>query len=325
MKILKRILIAVGALVLLLAGVVVTKFYLLAPRYRAAAEMHATSTPETIERGRYLVHHVAGCVGCHSESDVSAPGDPPIAGKELQGRHFDMPGFPGDVRGPNLTPDPETGLGQWTDGEIVRAMREGVSRDGRPLFGMMPFRALSETLTDEDALAIVAYLRSLPPVHSEVGHTTLRFPISMLSRTGPRPLEKPLAAVPTDPLEHGRWLMRIGNCASCHDSHDSMHEPIPGRRLAGGDPFPMPDGSHVYAANISSDPGTGIGAYSDEDLDRVLTTGVNKAGRPLYFMPFTLYRGLTPEDRKALILALRQEAAVMNVVPQRAASVAQTQ
>jgi cytochrome c553 len=283
-------------------------------------ELHAPKTPEAVERGRYLANSIAMCVACHSECDEGQPGDPVTPGGELQGRLFPMKGFPGVVRAPNLTPDLQGGLGAWTDGEIVRAMREGVSRDGRPLFPMMPYRMFAETLSDDDALAIVAYLRAQRPSPRNIGHTELRFPISMLVRTAPEPLTAPPAAEPQEELARGRWLLKVGNCHSCHDTHDGRHEPLPGRALAGGDAFPMPDGSTIYAANISSDAATGVGAYSEEDLEHALSEGVSKAGRPLYFMPFTMFRNLTAEDRHALIRALRQERAVLNAVPARAAA-----
>ena len=73
------------------------------------------------------------------------PGDPPVEGKLGAGRDFgDLPGFPGHLRAPNLTPDKETGIGNFTDGEILRAMREGIGRDGRALFPQMPFQTYAQ-------------------------------------------------------------------------------------------------------------------------------------------------------------------------------------
>lgn len=314
MKWLKRALLAFVALVLVLVGGVLVRFYLLAPKYRPAQEVTAPSTPEAIERGRYLANSVVLCMSCHSQADESLPGDPMVAGRLGSGRVLPLPGFPGHVRAHNLTPDKETGLGQWTDGEILRAMREGVGRDGHPLFPMMPFATLGRNLSDDDALAIIAYLRSIPPIHNDPGATELDFPISMLVRAGPAVVEKGAPAAPIDPLKRGQWLLTVANCGSCHDSHDGQHEPIPGRHFAGGDPFPIPGGGMLYAANITSDPATGIGAYSDDDLMRVLREGINKGGRPLKYMPFPWYREMSEDDRKALILALRSVPPVSNMV-----------
>jgi hypothetical protein len=227
-----------------------------------------------------------------------------------------MPGFPGMIRSRNLTPDKETGLASWTDGEIVRAMREGVSRDGRPLFPMMPYRTFAEALSDEDALDIVAYLRTLKPVNNNPPPTQINFPVSMFIRGVPQPLEKspPPAPPESDVMARGNWLLKAANCGHCHDSVDDHREPIPGGHLGGGAPFPFAKGT-VYAANITSDKETGIGSYSDEDISKALNTGIAKNGRSLYIMPWEYFKGMTPGDQKALITALRLVPPVKNIVP----------
>ena len=155
---LKKIVGGTLTVVLLLVLALVAKFYLLSPRMRPALDLKASQTPEAFLRGRYLVDNVAGCLGCHSQIDEAVSGEPPVPGRLGSGRDFgSMPGFPGHIRAPNLTPDPDTGIGKWSDGELVRAIREGVSRDGRPLFPMMPYGTYGKTLNDEDALAVVSY------------------------------------------------------------------------------------------------------------------------------------------------------------------------
>ena len=96
---------------------------------------------------------------------------------------------------PNITPDPETGIGRWTDGEVARAIREGVSRDGRPLFPLMNYPAYRD-LTDSDVLSIVAYLRTRKPVRRDNGRTDLDFPVGMMIRTVPKPLDNAPAGLP---------------------------------------------------------------------------------------------------------------------------------
>lgn len=318
----KRILLRVaavvlGLLVLAVAGLVV-KFYVLSPRSRPAPEMKASATPAAVERGRYLVHHVAGCVGCHSKIDETKPGDFLVPGTEGSGRDFgDIPGYPVHIRASNITPDQETGIGAWADGEIVRAMREGVSRDGRPLFPQMPYLTYAETLSDDDALAIVAYLRTLEPIKNDPGKTSVSFPVSMFVRAAPRPLEKSPPPPPpaSDKLARGKWLLAVSSCHDCHDGMNERMEKIPGRELAGGAKFPLPGDKYVYVPNITSDKATGIGAYSDEDLKRVFDEGKGKDGRDLYMMPWSYYRGMTAEDKEALLVALRQVPAVANPVP----------
>jgi mono/diheme cytochrome c family protein len=315
-KILKRALAVVGVLLALAVGGVATKFYVLLPKMRPAPDVKAPTTPEAIERGKYLANHVAACVGCHSKVDTSVSGEPPVEGFLGAGRDFgEMPGFPGHLRAPNLTPDKETGLGSWTDGEVLRAIREGVGKDGRVLFPQMPYVTYSHTLSDDDALAVIAYLRSLEPVKNNPGRAEIGFPVSMFIRGVPKPLEKSPPPPPTDKLARGNWLLEICSCSDCHDSMDAHMNKIPGKRLAGGMGMPVGDKGMVYAANLTSDKATGIGSYSDDDIRRAINEGKAKSGRTLYIMPWYYYKGMTDEDKDALIVALRAVPAVANVVP----------
>ena len=318
-KIIKRVLAAIGALLLLAILGMVVKFYLLSPKSRPAQALTAPTTPEAIARGKYLVNNVVACIGCHSPIDESKPGDPPVEGKVASGRDFGDwgPDVPFHLRAPNLTPDKETGIGTWTDGEIVRAMREGIGKNGRPLFAQMPFQTYARTVSDDDALAIVAYLRTLPAVKNDPGTTTVKFPVSMFMRAAPQPLEKsPPPPPPTsDKLARGKWLLDACSCHDCHDSFDSHHQPIPGKSLAGNFKIPVPGKGFVVAPNITSDKATGIGAYSDDDLRRVFDEGKGKTGRYLYVMPWSYYSGMTKEDKEALIAALREVPPVSNIVP----------
>jgi cytochrome c553 len=318
MKIVKRVLLVLAALIALAVLLIVGKFYVLSPNARAATEVKAPSTPEAIERGRYFAHHVAVCMGCHSQVDEAQPGEPIVDGRTGSGREFpEIPGFPGRIRAPNLTPDKETGIGNATDGEILRAMREGIGRDGHVLFPMMPYRTYAKSLSDADALAIIAYLRSLKPIKNAIAKMTVDFPVSMFIRAVPAPVTSSPPAPPpaSDQLARGQWLLTVGNCHDCHDSFDERREPIAGKELAGGAEFPIPGKGTLYVPNITSDKATGIGAYTDEDLMRVLNEGIGKSGRKLYGMPWPYYGGLVDEDKRALIAALRRVPAVSNVVP----------
>ena len=317
-KIVIRVLGVLGALLTLAVLALVVKFYVLSPKSRAAPDMKAPSTPEAIARGKYLVHHVTACVGCHSKVDETKPGDFYFPETLGQGRDFgEFPGSPIHIRARNITPDEETGLGKWTDGEIVRAMREGVSRDGSPLFPQMPYLTYRETLSDDDALAIVAYLRTLKPIKNDPGKTDVKFPVSMFIRAVPQPLEASPPPQPpvTDKLARGKWLLKAASCNDCHDGMNERMEKIPGKELAGGTKFPLPGDKYVHVPNITSDKATGIGAYTDEDLRRVFDEGKGKDGRDLYMMPWSYYRGMTPEDKEALFAALREVPPVVNLVP----------
>jgi len=318
-KILVRVLAGLGALILLLVTAVIVKFYALSPKSRPAPVLSAPTNAEAIARGRYLVHHVAACVGCHSKIDMTIPGEPPIEAMLGAGRDFgEFPNYPVHLRAPNLTPDTETGLGGWTDGEIARAMREGVSKDGRNLFPQMPYTTYRETLSDGEVLDIIAYLRTLKPVKNAAGTTSVNFPVSMFVRAVPQPLEAspPPPPSPSDKLARGKWLLRTASCNDCHDSVNEKMQKIEGKALAGGMKFPLPgDKGYAIAPNITSDKATGIGAYTDEDIRRAIEEGKGKNGRNLYVMPWSYYKGMTKEDKDALIAALRDVPAVANIVP----------
>jgi hypothetical protein len=258
-KVLKWLGASIAVVLVLGIGGLVTKFYLLSPKMRAAPDVKAPSSPEVIEKGKYLANHVFVCTGCHSEVQENLPGEPIVPETLGRGRDFgDHPDvFPGRIRARNLTPDPDTGLGKWTDGEILRAMREGVSRDGRVLFPMMPYRTYGAAMGDDEALAVIAYLRSLPPVKHDPGLTSVNFPVSMFIRAVPAPVTTPAPAAPDvtkDPLARGRWLLKVCSCGDCHDTAKlpSM-EKIPGKELAGGMPFKIPGKGTFYSANITSD------------------------------------------------------------------------
>jgi mono/diheme cytochrome c family protein len=305
------------ALVLIVIAVVVAVpayLYGAYPKVRPAPAMTAPTTPEAIERGRYLVEAMTGCVACHSPIDESRPGDVPQAGLEFAGRVWPPgSGFPGKVVAPNISPDPETGIGRWTDGEVVRAIREGVSRDGRPLFPLMNYPGYRD-LSDEDALAIVAYLRTRPPVRRDNGRTELEFPVGMMIRTVPQPLDGPPPGLPAAGIERGRAMIKLLMCGECHTPRDGRGNPVAGKDLAGGNEFKGPFGA-VYAANITSHPSAGIGAFSNDDLKRVFRDGRNRAGRELWVMPWTITRNLTDADLDALISALREVPPSPDLVP----------
>src|SRR5690348_3074875 len=121
-------------------------------------------TPERLARGRYLVNGVGECFACHGPYDLNAPGWPPVRGKEGSG----LAGFsssPGAVAA-NLTPDRETGVGNWSDDMLVRAIREGISHDGHLIDPtIMPYE-FYRSMSDEDLASVIVYLRSIPPVRN---------------------------------------------------------------------------------------------------------------------------------------------------------------
>jgi len=131
----------------------------------AALVLAAPAAAETqVERGQYLAH-IMDCGGCHHTGAFTPQPnlETPLAGSDIG---FEMPGM-GVFYPPNLTPDKETGLGKWSDAEIITAFTTGMRPDGRQLAPMMPWMSYAHINAD-DATALVAYLRSLPPVKHKV-------------------------------------------------------------------------------------------------------------------------------------------------------------
>jgi mono/diheme cytochrome c family protein len=253
-----------------LVGAVLAWLALRSPEQRPASVEKIEATPERLARGKYLTLYVTDCVGCHSDFHYDRFAVPVKSGTEGQGGFlFDKKlGVPGLVQAQNITPDPETGLGQWTDGEILRAMREGVDRNGHALFPMMPYQALRE-MSDEDARSVVAYLRTLKPIRHAVTPKRLDFPVNLFVKFAPRPLTGPVIAPESKGgLAYGKYMVTIAGCGICHTPIDGKGKPIPGMEFSGGFRFPGPWGL-VVSANITPDPDNYMGqATRDEFIGR---------------------------------------------------------
>jgi hypothetical protein len=270
----KKVVVSVigGLACLLLLAVIVLNFFM--PRQRPPADLQVEVTPQLLERGTYLVDHVLLCNDCHSERDwnlYGGPSQPPFgAGRECMTRETKSIGvvvsrgqgnFPGVLCIRNITPDPESGIGRWTDGEIIRSIREGVDHNGLGLFPIMPY-FIYRSLSDQDAAAVVAYMRSLEPVRAVRPERSIDFPMNLLIEWFPEPLEGPVSHPdPADPVVYGEYLATIARCGFCHTPRQSQgKEGIPGKAFAGGVPFAL--GSKVTPSkNLTPDP-TGIGTWT---------------------------------------------------------------
>src|SRR5947207_4987002 len=195
--------------VVLVAGITVTVGWrpLVGPRARPLTTRRFAPTPERLARGTYLVTHVTPCMECHAPHQW-AEHDAPIMSNMLgAGQEMPMKGLPGRVVAPNLSSDPETGAGNWTDDQLARSIREGIGHDGRALFPMMPYQRF-RSMSDEDVASIVVYLRSLPPVHRQPPATEIVVPVRYLIRSVPDPLRAPVPApYQSTPAKRGAYLM----------------------------------------------------------------------------------------------------------------------
>jgi mono/diheme cytochrome c family protein len=220
-------------------------------------------TPERIARGKYIFT-VADCDGCHSGRDFKRFGGPVIEGQRGWGVEFPKEmGLPGRIAARNITPDVATGIGAWTDGEKIRAIREGISRDGSVLFPMMPYESFRK-MSDEDVMSLVAYLNTLTPVRHAVPRSEVDFPVSILIKGVPQPAGSVQAPNRADRLEYGGYLSTLAGCGGCHTQKEKG-QPKKGMAFAGGERFVFHE-AVVVSANISPDPQTGIGRWKESDF-----------------------------------------------------------
>jgi mono/diheme cytochrome c family protein len=263
-------------------------------------------TPARLARGRYLVEHVANCFICHSLLDFKKPGLPPKPGMKGGGDVLtpDEALLPPPYRvvHPNISPDPETGAGKWTDDMFARAIREGVGHDGRKLAPYMPYENF-RALPDEDLASIVVYIRSIPPVRRALPKSN--FPQELMNSLHPEPLTAPVP--PPDlstPVKRGEWLVRIADCNGCHTPIDKDFRAIPGMYLAGGGQLKGRWGE-VYSANLTPDPSSLFYTSTPEQFIKEIHVGKVTARVLNSIMPWGYFRGMTDEDLKAIYAYLR--------------------
>jgi mono/diheme cytochrome c family protein len=273
------------------------------PKARPLANRIFNRTPQRLERGRYVANALSGCVYCHSPHDWNAPGTPYVADRVGAGGVMPYAGLPGRVVAPNLSPDPETGAGDWTDDQLARAIREGIGHDGRALFPLMPYVRYHD-MSDEDLASVIVYLRSLPALRNQLPSTEIIFPVKYLIRGVPQPVTSPVPEMPaaSEPVKRGAYLVNEAGCGDCHTPQERGQE-LPGMQFAGGFPFAGPWGD-VVSANITPD-ASGISYYDEALFLQAMHTGSVKA-RPLNpIMPVKVYSQLTDDDLKSMFAYLR--------------------
>ena len=273
------------------------------PKARPLTARKFEATQARLERGRYLTQHVLGCFECHSEHDWTKHDAPLVPGTEGAGQDMAIfEGLPGHVVAPNITPDPQTGAGTWTDDQLARAIREGIGHDGRALFPFMPYQDFRR-LSDEDLASVVVFVRSLAPVHRELPKTEIIFPVKYLIRSVPEPITSAVAQPDVSiPVKRGEYLVTVAGCADCH-TPQVKGQPMKGLDFAGGMPFKGPWGN-VASANITPD-ASGISYYDEALFVQVLRTGYVKAREINQIMPWEDFRGMTDEDLGAIFACLR--------------------
>jgi mono/diheme cytochrome c family protein len=258
----------------------------------------APSQTDQLTRGEYLAK-AADCVACHTD---------PATGRQYAGGFaFRLP-F-GTIYSSNITPDPETGIGKYSDDEFVRAVREGIRRDGAHLYPAFPYTSYTE-LSRADVLAIKAYLFSLPPVKAPARANDLGFPFNQRWAMGFWNAaffkNHRFEADPSKPAQwnSGAYLATaLGHCGECHTPRNI------GFGLSNGDALAGQELQGWWAYNITSDPAHGIGAWSDADLHAYISTG-HAPGRasasgPMGEAVYHSLQYLKSEDVDALVAFLR--------------------
>jgi len=271
---------------------------------QATQTSKAAPTRAQIERGRYLVEGPMHCFDCHSEGNWKAGGRGlPLPGKKGAGAYFPAEGVPFRIVVPNITPDKETGAGNWTDEQFARAIREGIGHDGRRLFPIMPYMRFRD-LSDPDLAAVIAYLRSIPPVRNKLPKTPVPEQFKALIPP-PMPVTKPVA-VPDmkDPVKRGEYLVNLGNCTACHTPVDAQSLPMEELAFAGGRRLKGPWGD-AASANITPD-ASGIPYYDEAMFIKTIRTGrVNGVRELNLIMPWKYFRHMTDDDLRAIFAYLK--------------------
>ncbi|GAA4416700.1 hypothetical protein GCM10023187_48370 [Nibrella viscosa] len=296
------------------AGGVLAYLRFVLPAVDRAPDMKVELTPERVARGKYLTHHVMGCMDCHSVTDDKTFLHP-VKGPLGTGYTVNDPAYPKNAAVPNITP---IGVGKWTDGELFRAITSGVRKDGSALFPLMPYEAFGQA-DPEDIKAVIAYLRTLPPAGQAYEKPDWDFPMNLLINTFPKQAKFTKKPDQSNELGYGRYLVNIAGCTHCHVQRDEKGAPIAGTEFTGGMPFKQATGGVAFSANITPDPETGIGKWTRQhfiekfanatfEAEKKTAVGENQFNTS---MPWAFYSGMTDEDLGAIysyLMSLRPVA-----------------
>ncbi|WP_420147611.1 c-type cytochrome [Spirosoma sp.] len=305
-----KIVAGVFATLILLVGIGLAYVKLALPDVGPPPDIKVQATAAQIEHGKYLANHVAVCVDCHSTRDMTKMFGPMLSGTEGKGGEKFSPeqGFPGTFYARNIT---SAGIGNWTDGEIYRAITTGVSRDGRALFPVMPYKNFGQMHPD-DIKDIIAYLRSLRPIPNNIPPSEPAFPMNFIVNTIPAKSEPGPKPDTTDQIAYGKYVATFASCGECHTPVDGQGQPLPGLEMAGGREFPMPTGM-VRSMNITPDQKTGIGNWTKAAFIarfKAYAGQMNKQpavheGEFNSIMPWLMYADMTEQDLGAIYDYLR--------------------
>jgi hypothetical protein len=284
-----------------------------------APELKIVSTPEKIERGKYLANHTMICMDCHSTRDWRYFAGPMISDSlGIGGERFDeKAGFPGTIYSPNITP---SGIGSWTDGELFRAITTGVRKNGKPIFPVMPYSNYGK-VDKEDIEAIICYLRTLAPRPHTPPESSYDFPVNFLVNTMPQKASFVKRPDTSDLVQYGKYVATAASCGDCHTPFEKGSFDM-SKFLAGGRAFAMPGGT-LTSVNLTPDAETGIGTWTKEIFLNKFRAYRDSAyaHRKIDFMkdfstimPWSVYAGMTDQDLGAIYEYLRTLQPIKNSV-----------
>jgi mono/diheme cytochrome c family protein len=284
-----------------------------------APELKIEATPERLARGEYLATSVSGCVECHAQRDLSkfaGPVDPATLGQggELFGSKL---GFPGEYYSKNITP---AGIGNWTDGELYRAITSGVSKDGTALFPIMPYPHYAK-MDQEDVYSIIAYIRTLKPIEYTPPASSSAFPMNFIINTIPQGASHQPIPPKEELVKYGEYMTNAALCMDCHTQQEKGEYKM-NMYMAGGFSFPMPGGAVVRSANITPDKKTGIGNWTEETFiqrfriysDSAYVPAPVNPGEYNTMMPWGYFAKMKDEDLKAIFAYLQSIPPIENQV-----------
>ncbi|AOP35343.1 hypothetical protein A0128_16745 [Leptospira tipperaryensis] len=310
---------AITVILILIGGL--SFLYLKYPDIGKKEEIKIAHTPEQVRRGEYLVNNVAACMGCHTgERDPQKlfyPFDKNIGAGNL--KFGEEMGLPGTFYSRNITPA-ETGLKNWTDTDIFYAITAGVSKDGTPLFPLMPYENYAQ-MDKEDIYSIIAYIRTIPAVENQVEKSQAKFPMNLIMRTIPKAPEFSQRPEPKDTVAYGKYLFTLAACNDCH-TQKVKGKPVEGMEHAGGFEFSLITGGKAVSANITPDVKTGIGNWTRETFIARFKASVAgakakpdiKPGEFNSLMPWLEYAGMSDQDLGAIFAYLMSSKPVSHKV-----------
>jgi mono/diheme cytochrome c family protein len=263
----------------------------------ATTSLTQAQTP--VERGKYLVEGVLTCGNCHSPR---GPGGVIDTTKLYSGgpQTWDEPTF--TVKGANITPDQDTGIGKWSADDMKKAIQQGVRPTGVSLAPIMPY-GFYKVFTPGDLDAVVGYLRTAPGIRNQVQAPVYKAALHVEIPPG---AEKPMSEADLrDPVKHGFYQVTIAHCMECHTPKVDDRLDFVNSLGKGGQTFRGPFGESV-SRNITSHREKGIGGWSDAEIKRAITQGIRKDGSSLKPpMGFAWYARMTDGDLNAVVAYIR--------------------